>query len=236
MPANYKYYDALGLERTIPSVLTPVKLTSVATNATAGTKNHVTVNSTAELFPGMPFACPNIPPGSFIHAIKSDTVVELWASAWNATTGVFTTSAANAEATAAATGQIAYASGFCPRTIVHATYAMGTWRNLSSIYSAGFGPVDIVTMSASLTESAGALARQRFGSGMAVLPTAGTITNGNYIPTAYELIKSDDLQATPLKRHNGEPWGFYILVSTGGFQSLVQALPGREPLYAGLTA
>lgn len=215
MPANYSYYDAFGIERTITGVLNPVQLTSVETNVTPGTENLVTVSSTASLYPGMPFACPNIPQAAFIHAVKSATVVELYATAWNATTGVFTTSKANANATAAATDLQAVASGFCPRTIVSLAYPMGTWRNL---FTAG-----------GYTNAAGTAT---------VLP--GTLTATTFITSGTTLIgttqfASDQLNATPLKRHNGEPWGIYIFVSTGGFQSLVQAIPGREPLYSGVT-
>lgn len=215
MPANYSYYDAFGIERTITGVLNPVQLTAVATNITAGTENFVTVNSTAGLYPGMPFACPNIPQGAFIHAIRSTTVVELWASAWNATTGVFTTSKANANATAAATDLQAVASGFCPRTIVSLTYPMGTWRNLFATGGYTNAPGAVVLLPGNLTA--------------ATLTVTGTTLSGT------TQFASDQLSATPLKRHNGEPWGVYILVSTGGFQSLVQAIPGREPVYSGVT-
>lgn len=234
MPANYTYYDAFGIERTVLSVLAPVRLTDVATNVTPGTEHRVTVNSTAALFPGMPFSCPNIPQGAFIHAILSDTVVELRASAWDATTGVFTTSAANAAATAAATGLQAIASGFCPRTIVALTYPIGAWRNLYRS-SANIGATT-GTVSGTLTTGSAVYATKGFGEGMMLLPTAGTLSSGVFTASTVEYLKSDDKMATPLKRHNGEPWGFYIFVSTGGFQSLVQAIPGREPLYAGPAA
>jgi hypothetical protein len=53
--------------------------------------------------------------------------------------------------------------------------------------------------------------------------------------TAGVMRTSDELAETPLKRHNGEPWSFFQLVSTGGFRSLVPALPNRELIYSGVS-
>jgi len=227
MPANYKYYDSFGKERTVPNVLDQVSLTGVET--TSGS-NLITVASTTGLFQGMPVACPNIPQGAFIHAIRSATVIELWASLWNAATGYFATTAANANATASGSGLLATASGFCPRTLITHIYAQGTWRNTPSIKSCA---TSLPSISSTLATGAATVLTAGYGEGVAIIPSAGTISSGNYIPTTYEIFKSDELTTTPLHRHKGEPWPVLILVSTGGHKSLIAASPGREILYAG---
>ncbi len=223
MPAEYKYYDANGTERTISKVLDPVPLTGYVT---ANGSNFITVASTAGVFPGMAVKGTKIPLGAFVHSVKSATVLELWASAWNATTGVFTTSAANANATAldADAGNLAYALGFDPTLTVTKWYATGKWRNLHSSDSQG-GQRAI--SSGTFTPGTS------FGIGVATIPTAYTIVAGVLTPSAYENRLSDTLDSTPLKRDNGEPWDYYILVSSLGHQSKVQARPGTEILYAG---
>lgn len=225
MPADYKYFDN-GEERTVLSVLNPVSLTGVETNVTGGTEHLVTVASTASLFPGMAVNIPNIPAGSFIHAIRSATVIELWRSDWNATTGVFTTSAANAAATAAASSLLGTALGFDPRCLVTQHYARGTWRNThrndAKLWAATYTGGTVVSMGVT--------------TGAALIPTAQTYTTGFATMTQGELRVTDELAATPLKRHNGEPWSFFILVSSGGFQSLVPALPNRELIYSGVSS
>jgi len=227
MPADYKYTDLFGVERTIPNVLDQVALTGVVTNVTAGTENRVTVASTAGLFAGMPVAIPNIPQGAFIHAVRSATEIDLWATAWDATTGIWTTSAANANATVATSGILGAALGFDPRCIVSLTYARGVWRNLHSDTSA------LLYYSVGTVSSLGAPT----GKGVSIVPTTLTPTpEGLTRMTASEARVSDHLAATPLKRHNGEPWGVYILVSTGGHQSVVQAIPEKEILYTGPSA
>lgn len=235
MPANYTYFDAQGQERTIYNVLDPKALSGVATNVTSGTENLVTVTTTEGLFPGMAVAIPNIPQGAFIHAIRSSTIIELWATAWNATTGVFTTSAANANATAAATGLTGHALGFSPRCIVSLAYAMGTWRNThtSNVSNQTAAWFQINSGSSTAIQSDELLAHQTFGKGAALIPTAGTVASGVYTPTAFTPQFTDELATVPLKRHNGELWGVYLLVSSLGHISNVQAIPGREILYLG---
>lgn len=220
---------------TIATVLAPITLTEVATNVTAGTENQITVASTAGVYPGMPISCPNIPPGSFVHAVRSATVLDLWCSVYNLTTGVASTSAANANATAAATGLTAYAYGFCSRTIVAAAYFEGAWRNVHNFASnigATFG-----SLAPTLTEGSANYATAGFGPGMAVLPTAGTLTSGVLQATAVEYIKSDHLfaSASQLKRHNGEVWGYHIITHTGGFQSKIIARPKHDIIVSAIT-
>jgi hypothetical protein len=223
MPATYLLKDANGTTlSTLPSVLEPVSLTGVATNVTIGTENQVTVASTTGLFPGMPVSIPNIPEGSFIHAIRSATVIELYRSAWNATTGVFTTSAANANATAAASGLLGLAHGFDPRCLIAAMYARGTWRNkhkgdskMFFVNPSGFSVVQGITP------------------GAALIPTTFTYASGTASMTAGQMRVSDELEATPLKRHNGEMWACRYVVHTGGHVSVVPADPSYTLHYNG---
>ena len=210
---------------TLPNVLDPVPLAGVETTSSS---NLVTVTSTTGLYAGMAVSIPNIPGGAFIHAVKSATIIELWASAWNATTGVFTTSAANAQATAAGSDLVGSAQGFNPRCRVSEFYARGTWRNLHASNSHGgqiVGPSGF-----ELTTG------QQFGSGVAIVPSTGAVSSGVYVQTAASIAVSDALAATPMKRHNGEPWSFYILVHTGGHQSVVPADPEQTLHYNGADA
>jgi hypothetical protein len=230
MPASYLLKDSNGTTiATLPGVLDVVSLTGVATNVTSGTENQVTVASTTGLFPGMPVSIPNIPDGSFIHAIRSATVIELYRSAWNATTGVFTTSGANANATAAtapATDVVGRAHGFDPRCLVTQFYARGTWRNIHSSNSrsgqSGY--------SDSLEEL---MVGHQYGQGVAIIPTAGTYAAGALIMTAHTVATSDTLAATPIKRHNGEPWACRLVVHSGGHLSTVPADPDYTFHYNG---
>lgn len=218
MPATYLLKDSNGTTiATLPGVLDVVALTGVATNVTSGTENQVTVASTTGLYPGMPVSIPNIPDGAFIHAIRSSTVIELYRSAWNATTGEFTTSAANANATAAASGLLGHAHGFDARCLVTRFYARGTWRN--TVRAPGFQAVAWV---------------EATGSGQLPFTTepaySGTTLSG-VTPRV-----SDELKATPLKRHNGEPWACRLVVHSGGHLSTVPADPDYTFHYNGADA
>jgi hypothetical protein len=222
MPANYKYYDAFGIERTVSAVLDPLTLTGV--DVTSGS-NIITVAEASVVFPGQPISCFGIPLGAFVHSVRkvtgSPTELTLWASTFNLATGAWTTSAANANANATASGISAVVSGFCPFTIVSLAYAMGMWRNLHVLESrlSSYGSV-------------GAAIGAPAGPGISIVPTTTTVGSGNATMTAARVATTDALDATPLKRHNGELHGAYILVSTSGHKSVVQATPGRELLYS----
>jgi hypothetical protein len=205
---------------TLPGVLDPVALTGVETSSSS---NLVTVASTTGLYAGMAVSIPNIPAGALIHAVKSTTVIELWASSWDATNGVFTTSAANANASATATGMLGSAQGFNARCRVSEFYARGTWRNTHRL-STNFG--------AGTFAGAGSTGLSS-GSGQAFIPSAKTITTGYYTITNGDMVATDELAATPLKRHNGEPWSFYIVVHTSGHQSIIPAAPDQTLHYNG---
>ena len=214
--ATYKLKDSNGRELcSIPSVLTPVALSGVETNASSN-KNLVTVESTANLFPGMPVAIPGMPFGCFIHSILSSTQIELWRSEFNRATGVWTTSAANADATKTATGQTGYAYGYHPACVIELAYAMGMWRNLHSSDTALGNPVN------SANEY---LSHDTYGEGVAIVPTTGTVATGIYTMTAGDVRTTDTLAATPLKRHNGELHGLRPFVHTSGLLSHIAANP-----------
>jgi hypothetical protein len=164
----------------------------------------------------MPVAIPGVPPGSFIHAVKDSTTLELWRSAWDTSTGVWTTSAANANATATASSLTGHAYGYHPSCIMAQTYAMGMWRNLhDSNTSNGVG----YTSYTEFTQ------HDTFGAGVALVPTAGSWSTGQYFASAGDIRVSDTLAATPVKRHNGEIWGVRPFVQTDGLLSHVPANP-----------
>lgn len=216
--ATYKLKDNNGRELcSIPSVLTPVALSGVETNASSN-KNLVTVESTANLFPGMPVAIPGMPFGCFIHSILSSTQIELWRSEFNRATGVWTTSAANADATKTATGQTGYAYGYHPACVIELAYAMGMWRNLHSSDTSGGS----VAISNTFIEN---ISHDTYGEGVAIVPTTGTLYSGLYSMTACDVRTTDTLAATPLKRHNGELHGLRPFVHTSGLLSHIAANP-----------
>lgn len=224
--ATYKVYDDNGRVRsTIIGVLAPVPLAGIATDDTTDS-NIVTVTSTANLYPGMAVAIPNIPSGAFIHAIISTTQIELWRSDYS-TAGAWTTTGANADATVTATGGSGYAYGFSPLCQVSKAYAMGTWRNTIRSGASIYGPVPSAVAG---------------GNSSATYPgllTTLTVTGGpasspiSIAPAGTTL--SDEALTTPVKRHNGEYWGMYLLVSTGGLQTLIHADPSQSIVLTSVT-
>lgn len=225
--ATYKLKDYNGRElASITSVLAPVALTGVSVFSTS---NLVTVDSTTGCYPGMPVAIPNVPAGSFIHAVKDSTTLELWRSDWNTSTGVWTTSAANANATATASSLTGYAYGYHPSCIMAQTYAMGMWRNLHDSNSSNGSP----HVTNAYDEY---VAHQTYGNGVAVVPTTGMVSAGLYVTTAAEPRLSDTLAATPVKRHNGEIWGVRPFIHTSGFLSHVSANPEHHIHLSAITA
>jgi len=202
--ATYKIYDSSArLVSTVVEVLAPVALTEVST--TSGS-NLVTVASSANCYPGMPVAIPNIPLGAFVHSIKDATTLELWRAVWDTTTGSVSISAANANATASASSMLGRALGYCPFCIVPNFYLQGTWRNSlqpSTLDFKGAGAPASIIASEEITSF--------------------TLNTSTATPTYGA--KGDEYAATPLKRHNGEPWGVRYFVSTGGLISSIPADP-----------
>lgn len=219
MPA-YKVYDENGrLISTLTSVLTPVKLTGVQTNSAAN-QNIITADDTASCFPGMPVQIPYIPQGAFIAAVLSSTQLLLAASTWDATNGRFTLTGDNAWATATASNLTGYAYGFSPFCVVHTMFPLGTWRNsISTQVATGQGGT--TNYGASITASA------------EITAFTATVGTGGATPTYG--IKSDEIAATPLKRHNGEPWGFHPVISSAGLLSFIPAKPGYQIVLSSVT-
>jgi len=225
--ATYKLKDYNGRElASITSVLAPVALTGVSVSSTS---NLVTVDSTTGCYPGMPVAIPNVPAGSFIHAVKSSTVLELWRSAWDTSTGVWTTSAANANATATASSLTGHAYGYHPSCVIALTYALGMWRNLHDSNSSN-GSATVVGAYGEY------VAHNTYGNGVAIVPTSGSVSAGLYAMSAGSPRLSDALAETPVKRHNGEIWGVRPFIHTSGFLSHVAANPEHHIHLSAITA
>ena len=226
MPANFKYYDAFGIERTITNVLEPVELTDVEVD---GTTNLITVAETSTVYPGQAICCPGVPLGAFVHSVRKSTgnptTLELWKSEFNRTTGVWTTSGTNANSTDAYSGTTAMVYGFSPFAIVELAYAMGMWRNTISTKANGNLVYGSTLKEVQYSDG--------FGRGVALVPASGSWSGQLFTPSGSPTFYlSDELNATPLKRHNGELHGAYIVVSQHGYHSVVQALPGRELIYS----
>ncbi len=216
MAITYDIIDRDSREITsLASVLPPIALTSVSTSSGS---NAVTVASTTGCYPGMPVAIPGVPPGSFIHAVKDSTTLELWRSAWDTSTGVWTTSAANANATGTASSLTGHAYGYHPSCVMALTYALGMWRNLHDSNSSN-GSATVVGALGEYT------AHNTYGNGVAIVPTSGSVSTGLYAMSAGSPRLSDTLAETPVKRHNGEIWGVRPFVQTDGLLSHVPANP-----------
>ena len=226
MPANFKYYDSYGTERTVANVLEPVELTEV--DVTSG-DTFISVAEASVVYPGQAIMGPGIPLGSFVHSVQKSTgnptKLNLMRSSFNRTTGVWTTSAANATTDVSVTGTTAMVFGFSPVAIVELAYAMGMWRNLHTSRASGILGISSTTYNETQYSDV-------HGEGVAIVPTAVAVAATGLYATAGIIRTSDTLEATPLKRHNGELHGAYIIVSQYGYQSVVQALPGRELIYS----
>jgi hypothetical protein len=213
MSLTYTITDRDGRTITeVPLVLPLVALTSVETSSSS---NLVTVGSTTGLYPGMPVAIPNVPAGSFIHAIKDGTTIELLRSVFSS--GAWTTVAANANATATDTGLSGHAYGYHPGCLIEQAYAMGMWRNLHA--SRALVQTQLATATPEMRYN------DMYGRGVAVVPTAFTVNSVGLVGNAGEVRVSDDLAASPAKRHNGELWGMRPFVQTAGALSHIAARP-----------
>lgn len=215
MSLTYTITDRDGREITeVPLVLAAVALTGVET---ASGSNLVTVGSVTGLYPGMPVAIPNVPPGAFIHAVKDSTTIELLRSVFSG--GAWMTVAANANATDTATELTGHAYGYHLACIIEQTYAMGMWRNLHTSRAIG--------ISQTTSTQKEVQANELFGKGVAIVPTGGTWSAQIFSPTSSGSViaTSDDLAASPAKRHNGEIWGVRPFVQTSGALSHIAARP-----------
>jgi hypothetical protein len=232
--ASYKVFKNNRLVTTVAGVVEPVALTGVETTSTSAT---VVVNSTSALYAGMPFCCPHVPIGSFIAAVLSSTQVILACSVFDRSTGVWATSIANAVATTTATGLLAKAFGYHPSCIIEQVFPLGTWRNEiknstitvpTSLYS-----TSTTTSPTSGDNSTSTVTSLLSGAGSMTVPallTSATIvlnsgTNGTTLMTPTYTVKDDTCATTPLKRHNGEIWGYRPFVCTGGHVGQIPADP-----------
>ena len=212
--ATYKEINETGTVLwTASGVLDPVALSGVST--TSGS-NLLTVASTTGVFPGMAIKCSTIPLGSFVHAVKNSTTLELYCTARDGTTGAITTTATAANATATASSMTAHALGFDPNCIIAGVYVNGTWRNIIRGYEV-----------AKDSPSAVAYGTQPFSS-------APTYSGAPPALASLALFKSDELSSNPLKRDNSEWYSYHILVCTNGHQIKVPAVGSKTRIvYAG---
>lgn len=232
--ATFKIFKNNRLVTTIPGVLAPITLAGVVTTIGAG-GHLLTVTSTAGIYAGMAIACPSVPVGSFVASVLSTTVLELACSTFNRTTGVWSTSAANAQALTAGTGQTAVAFGYHPYCIVEQSFPLGVWRNEirnssmtipTSTYSNSSSDtgVGVTNTTTSLLSGPAQLQVPALLTNATVALMSGAVNGTTLITPVYE-VKDDTCAATPLKRHNGEPHGIRPFVSTGGYVSHVPATP-----------
>lgn len=207
---------------TLTGVLAHVALSSVVT--TTGSGGHIiTVASTTGIFPGMSIRAKGVPPGSVVNAVISSTKLELFRSAWNATTGVYSHSAANAEATVADTGGTGYAMAFDPQALVMNTYVDDTWRNIHRMTN---NWLQYTIGGTGYPEKPG-------GAGVMVAPTAITVSNGMSTMSTAIAATTDELKETPMKRHDGVPHTSLLVVHTGGFLSVIHEPQNFLLSYAG---
>jgi hypothetical protein len=219
MPVLKEYNDFGQLVCTIPGVLAPVTLSGVSTTSGSST---ITCASTTGVYPGMSIRCAGFANPCIVHAVQNSTTLQLVASAFSAS-GVWTTSAANAQASATASSLTATALGFDPQAIVASTYAMGVWRNLHSRTTAlGYYQIGAGTPVVGVGP----------GAGITYVPGTVTVTGGIVKADTATVQTSDDLAATPLKRHNGEFWSYYLVVSTHGHLSKIPAIPSNRVIYS----
>jgi hypothetical protein len=60
-----------------------------------------------------------------------------------------------------------------------------------------------------------------------------TVSQGQSLMTTAAAIPSDDLKATPVKRHDGEPHACLLVVHTGGMLSVIHQPHLKNLTYAG---
>ncbi len=217
---SFKIFKNNRLVTTIPGVLAPVELAGVTTTIGAG-GHLITVTSTAGIYAGMAISCPSVPIGSFVVSVISATVLELACSTFNRTTGAWSTSATNAQALTAASGQKAIAFGYHPFCIIEQSFPLGVWRN-EIRNSAITIPVAIEAASGHSSQLSGPAQLQV----PALLTSASvTLSSGATVLVPTYDVKDDTCAATPLKRHNGEPHGIRPFVCTGGQVSHIPATP-----------
>jgi len=215
MPKTYCVTNDYGeTVRVIPDVIDPVQLLGVAT--TSGS-HVVTVLDATVLWPGMAVQIPHIPRGAFIHAILSETEIVLMAPKWDAATGIASVSTTNAQATVTEADMLGTATG-CSDVAIPTWYFEGTWQNVIS--SSGAIKIPMVYGVAAMDQST-TLQQQPW----TMIPQMAVGSGGVAAVSAVEVVKSDSLLTTPLKRHDGEPWGVWLVTDNDGHQTKVRANP-----------
>lgn len=208
---------------TLTGVLAHVALAGVTT--TTGVGGHIiTVTSTTGIYPGMSIRAPGVPPGSVVNAVLSTTQLELYRTAWDAATGVYSHSAINARATDVYTSKTGHALAFDPQALVYQTYIEGTWRNTHRIGSSLSYSISNPNLSINVLPPVG---------GVALVPTTITLASGLATTTAASVATTDELASTPVKRHDGEPHVCLLVVHTGGMLSVIHQPHEKNLTYAG---
>lgn len=207
----------------LPNVLAPVALTGVAT--TSGS-NIVTVAATTGVYPFMGLCVPNLPLGAFVLAVKSATEIVAAASVLSTTTGEWTVTAANANATASATGMLGMALGCNPWPLAEAIADGEMWRNTFSTTLKNAGADITIGQGVSDYASFSAL------SGGYVAAAGTDLTFGNVngtvklviAATDLSMVLSDDIAMRPHRTKT--KWRMvHCLVHTGGDVTKIPAHP-----------
>ncbi len=173
--------------RTIPNVLAEVRQSGCAVDTT----NIMTVTDSSPLFVGMGVCCLNVPEGTYITAINSETEVTL-----------------SEEGTGTSGSVMACFKGFNFVTISKSA-DRGWWRNTVS----GTTAWDFKTSNAAHVNP------MQINGPFALVPkTFDGFTGG---PITYDVHKDDSLAAEPSLRTKTEHWSFWTLVSTGGHISVI---------------
>jgi len=217
---SFKIFKNNRLVTTIPGVRAPVPLAAVATTLAS---NLITCTSTVNVYPGMPICCPGIPIGTFVAAVQSGTVLELALSIFNRTTGVWSTTGANANASATATGLTALAFGYHPFCVIEQSFPLGTWRNEIRNSSVEIPTSTFIASGTVLLSGSAKLQVPGLMSAATASIDQATPSVSTTVVTPTFDVKDDTCAATPLKRHNGEPWGIRPVICTGGQPSHIPA-------------
>ena len=233
--STYKYraYNRRGAPLTpeFTGVLANVDLTGVST--TSGS-NEITVASTTGLMPGMGLAINTIPRGSFIQAIKSATVIVAFAPSFDTSTGAWTVSAANANATATASSMLGKALGFNPVAIPEAQPPGDTYRNRVSgsstaLYKPGANSGGTLVQTAMPTISGGIIAKA--GDVTTSYDNAGLVKAT--ASSGYQIANDDAAAAVPPRSRT--VWtGFYYLCHADGCVSKIPAGPDTTVVRTGV--
>lgn len=227
--AKYEYTNAQGeVVKTIDLVLPPTRLTGVETDSTS---NIITVDDTDGVWPGMAWNGPYVADGvhAWVRAVISGTKLEIWGARWNAATGFFEIGSELGKPTVTDDDAelIAQVSGFREFGLV--VEPTGLWRN--EIESTGVVNIPLTTMASTVALTT--ITRFPYTFDPKYTYAGGGAYNVNV--SLPEVVRSDTMAAVPLQRHRGEPMWCYMLVSAGGYVSILPAA-GMCCTFAGVDA